>query len=561
MNKILLSAVIIFGCLSCNTHKAKEISSDNYAQFDWFEYQGYDPVYESLEIAENEYLNPILSGFYPDPSIVGVGDDFYLINSTFAYFPAIPIFHSKDLVNWTQIGHVLDRPEQCPFDSIGISRGVFAPAISYHNGTYYVVCTLVDCGGNFVVTAKDPAGPWSNPKFFSFEGIDPSLFFDEDGKVYLVNNGAPEGTPLYQGHRAIWIQEFDPENLEMTGPRKVLVNGGVDISKKPVWIEGPHLYKTKGYYYLCSAEGGTSVDHSQVIFRSKNVWGPYKPWSKNPILTQRQLDPNRPDPVTCTGHMDMVETAAGEWWGVFLGCTPYEGDFYNTGRQTFLLPVNWTDDWPWVLKNDELVPYSHEKPDLPEQDTAPIPLNGNFTLRDDFNDSTLAMLYTFIRTPREKWYTLENSRLNIKARSASIDSVSQPSLIGRRQQHHYGSASASMRFVPVKEGEKAGLVIFQNEHNYYFLGLARKNGQDFIVLEKGSSDGPEEITDTPAETNGGKDLELKIESRGKYYDFYYTVQPGTWTPLATDIDARYLSTNKAGGFVGAIFGLYAYSPD
>lgn len=198
---------------------------------------------------------------------------------------------------------------------------------------------MVDGPGNFVVTAKNPAGPWSDPTPLRFGGIDPSIFFDDDGRAWIVNNDAPQGRPLYSGHRAIWIQEFDYKAQKMVGPRTLLVNGGIDISKKPVWIEGPHLYKLNSWYYLCCAEGGTGSEHSQVILRSKKVDGPYKSWEKNPILTQRDLNGNVPGAVTCTGHADLEIGPDGNWWAVFLAVRPYQGRFSPMGRETFLLPV------------------------------------------------------------------------------------------------------------------------------------------------------------------------------------------------------------------------------
>lgn len=196
---------------------------------------------------QDTFQNPILPGFYPDPSITRVGNDYYMIHSSFSFFPGVPIFHSKDLVNWTQIGNILDRPEQLDLDGLGASRGIFAPAISYHEGTFYMITTLIDNGGNFVVTATDPAGPWSNPTWLrEVSGIDPSIFFDEDGKAYITyNSEAPDNKPLYDGHRTIRIIEFDYKNMKTVGSPKILVNGGVDLSKKPVWIEGPHIYKKK----------------------------------------------------------------------------------------------------------------------------------------------------------------------------------------------------------------------------------------------------------------------------------------------------------------------------
>ena len=310
------------------------------ARFDWFDYSGHDPVYRTVPSGPKDYLNPILSGFYPDPSIVRVGDDYYLVNSTFAYFPGIPVFHSRDLVDWTQIGNAIDRPTQLNFDGLGISRGVFAPAIDYHAGTFYIITTCVDCGGNFLITATNPAGPWSDPVWLGFDGIDPSLFFGRDGKAYILNNGPPVGAPLYDGHRAIWMQQFDRATNKLIGPRSMIVNGGTDIRKKPIWIEGPHLFQHHGKYYLICAEGGTGYDHSEVVFRSDKVFGPYASYKGNPILTQRTLDPSRPFPVTSTGHAQFVRTQESQWWAVFLGVRPYADDSYNTGRETFLLPVH-----------------------------------------------------------------------------------------------------------------------------------------------------------------------------------------------------------------------------
>ena len=227
---------------------------------------------------EKKFSNPILAGFYPDPSICRVEKDYYLITSTFAYFPGIPVFHSKDLVNWELIGHVLDRAEQMDTEGFGLSRGIFAPAISCQDGIFYVTCTLVDGGGNFIVTSKKPEGPYSNPVWLpEINGIDPSLYFNDDGKTYILfNSDAPENKPLYDGHRTIRMVEFDLQNLKVTGEEKILINGGTDISKKPIWIEGPYIYKRFGYYYLMAAEGGTAEDHSEVIFRSRHIEGPYE---------------------------------------------------------------------------------------------------------------------------------------------------------------------------------------------------------------------------------------------------------------------------------------------
>jgi xylan 1,4-beta-xylosidase len=229
------------------------------AAFDWFEYTGRDSVF-SNPLPQGSYRNPILAGFYPDPSITRAGNRFYLVNSSFTYFPGIPVFESSDLVHWRQIGNVIDRPGELKFDGLSVSRGVFAPAISFHAGVFYVINTAEDSGGNFISMTRNPAGPWSDPTWLpQLDGaIDPSLFFDEDAKTYVLNNGPPPGKAQYEGHRAIWIQQIDLSAHKLVGPRKVLLNGGVDFAKKPIWIEGPHLYRRAGWYYLMCAEGGTS---------------------------------------------------------------------------------------------------------------------------------------------------------------------------------------------------------------------------------------------------------------------------------------------------------------
>jgi beta-xylosidase len=536
------------------------------ARFDWFTYEGRDSIYKTLRAGPSQYLNPIFAGFYPDPSITRVGDNYYAVNSSFVYFPGVPIFRSRDLVHWTQIGHVLDRPSQLNVDSAGISRGIFAPVIREYAGTYYMITTLVDRGGNFFVTAKDPAGPWSDPIWLpEIDGIDPSFFFDDNGKAYVINNGPPVGQPLYNGHRAIWIQAFDRATNKMVGPRSVIVNGGVDLSKKPIWIEAPHIFKHDGKYYLICAEGGTADQHSEVVFRSDSATGPYVPFAGNPILTQRHLDPARPFPITSTGHADFVETPTGEWWAIFLGTRPYEDHTYNIGRETFMLPVQWVDGWPIILTGTQTVPYVVDAPKLPRDAASPVPMNGNFTLREDFNGPSLAPYWTFMRTPHERWYDLDSKPgwLTIRARHADIGQPTQPSFVGRRQQHLIASASTAMTFTPSEAGDKAGLVAFQNENHYYFLGITRRGSQNVVELEmhngKATPDSGRVLASAPVRLTVGAPLYLKIDARGGRYDFYYATRPNEWTPLMRDADGTILSTKKAGGFVGTFFGMYAYS--
>lgn len=536
-------------------------------RFDWFEYRGQDSIYNQLETGSDEYLNPIISGFHPDPSLVRVGEDYYLVNSSFSFYPGIPIFHSKDLVNWEQIGHVLDRPSQLPLDSLAISWGVFAPTIRYHEGTYYVINTLVNAGGNFLVTADDPAGPWSDPVWLPFDGIDPSIFFDDNGKTYIVNNGVPPGGPTYQGHRAIWLQEFDLKTQKMVGPRTVIVNGGTDISKKPIWIEGPHIFKVDGTYYLIAAEGGTSDNHSEVVFKSDSIRGPYTSYADNPILTQRTLDSGRANPVTSSGHADFVQTQNGDWWAVFLACRPYRDGYYNTGRETFMMPVQWKNGWPVIPGGTDPLPFEHPRPDLPTQKLSGRPTSGNFTIRDDFDEEELPMYWNFIRTPRSEWYDLDSEPgwLTIEPREDSISSLGQPSFVGRRQQHLHATASTAMKYDPQHPGYKAGMAAFQNRDYYFFLGVAWQDGKPVVRVEKRAGDETgnktEVIASAPLEANRDGKIYLKIEARGADYNFYYAEQKNDWKLLKDKADGTILSTQKAGGFVGAYFGLYSVKDD
>ncbi len=522
--------------------------------FDNFEYTGED-INATAPLSSDQYRNPILAGFHPDPSICRAGKDYYLINSTFEYFPGLPIFHSTDLVNWKQIGHVIHRPEQLNFRNRRVSAGLFAPAITYHDGLFYVVCTKIDGPGNFVVTAENPAGPWSDPMPLRFGGIDPSIFFDEDGTAWIVYNDAPEGRPLYDGHRAVWIQQFDPKNKKMYESRKLLINGGVDISKKPVWIEGPHIYKLKGWYYLCCAEGGTSTQHSQVIFRSKEVDGPYIPWDKNPILTQRDLDSNAPNAVTCTGHADLVIGPDNNWWAVFLAVRPYKNGLSPMGRETFLLPVNWTDDdWPIILPPGERVPLVSKSPNGVEIQASDAPLNGSFTWSDDFKQKDLSLEWIMLREPEEEWWNVNTTteRLELTPRSETLRGSGNPSFLGRRVRHAKYMAALSVG-IPKNEGISSGLVLFMNERYHYFLAVQYKNGKTQLYLEKVEGRDVNRVGEV--ELSSLNEIDLRVKADKATCSFEYKTKDSDWKTLVGDADATIItSAVRDGMFLGAIVG-------
>lgn len=506
-------------------------------------------------------VNPILTGFYPDPSVVRVGTDYYLVNSTFSYFPGIPVFHSKDLKNWKQVGNVISRPSQMDFMGEKLTRGLFAPAISYHNGTYYVTCTDIDHDGNFIVTSKNPAGPWSNPvRVPQVRGIDPSLFFDEDNKAYIIyNSDPPERKSLYPGHRTIRIYEIDPTTLKVIGEEKQLVNGGVDLSKKPVWIEAPHIMRRNGWYYLYAAEGGTSVNHTEVVFRSKSVWGPFVPYENNPILTQKGLPDDRKDPITSAGHAQFVDGPDGKTYAIFLAVRPYEGDYYNTGRETFIAPVEWKNDWPIINPDSKDVKYEYAVNYKEVKQKDALPQIGNFSYTLTF-EKTLDPALLFMRTIDSSSFSLsKKSGLTMKLKPETVMEMGNPSFIGKRQQHLYCTAETELDFKAKAENEKAGLTIFQDERHFYFVSKSLDQGKPAIQLYKAGTDGKKmELITQKQITDDGKPVKLRIVAEGGHYNFYYSTG-SSWELLKDKLDAKYLSTKTAGGFIGCLFGMYATS--
>ena len=572
LSSLVLAIVCLTAVIGCagkieNGNQKGETNTESVARFDWLAYEGADPAHAQPIDAATQYRNPVISGFYPDPSVTRVGEKYYLVTSTFGYFPGIPVFESQDLVSWRQIGNVIDRPGMLNFDGLGLSRGVFAPTIEFHDGTFYVANTCVDCGGNFIVKSNDPAGPWSDPIWLpEVGGIDPSLYFDKDGTVYLINNDAPAGEPRYEGHRAIWIRAVNPETFQSISEPKVIIDGGVRPEENPIWIEGPHIYFKDGYYYLSAAEGGTAVGHSQVILRSRSVEGPYTPFEGNPIMTHRHLDPDRENPITSVGHADYVTDDNGDWWATFLGVRPYEDDFYNTGRETFLMPVRWENGWPIIIQGEEKVGYIQSRPARPVANAAKIPTSGDFEITDDFEFAELPYYWMTPRVPKSPWYNLDNGRLQIIDLGTGLGEGEQPTMLGRRQQHLYATVTTKIDQLPIAAGTETGLTTFQSDDYFYALGITKDVNDNYIVkLRRKAGEGDvlngEVVSSSALSEDASLPLYLKIEAKGAQYDFAYSTDNETWTFLEKDLNGKILSTRTAGGFVGAVFGLYVQSPD
>jgi xylan 1,4-beta-xylosidase len=340
----------------------------------------------------------------------------------------------------------------------------------------------------------------------------------------------------------------------------VLLDKGVDPSTKPIWPEGPHILKKDGWYYLTAAEGGTAEGHSQVVLRSKSVTGPYVPYANNPILTQRGLPKDRLLPITSAGHADLVDTPDGKWWATFLAVRPYGDDLYNTGRETFLLPVEWKDGWPVILENGKTIPYVATAPKLPASKVVSPPTSGAFKAVETFAGPQLPLNWMTMRIPTERWWSVGKGALTLQARPDKLGDNAQPSFWGRRQQHANASAQTTVRFTPRADGDKAGLAVVQNDDFYYLLAVTRVAGKPVLRLERrtGAKDPVDGVVVAETPLSGSGSVDLKITARGGAYDFAYAVKPGAWTTLKAEVDGTVLSTKTAGGFVGALFGVYAY---
>jgi alpha-N-arabinofuranosidase len=532
--------------------------------FSDFSYRGNDKIYTNNPLKENEFYSPILQGCYPDPSITRKGDDYYLVNSSFSMFPGVPIFTSKDLVNWKQLGHVLDRPSQLKVEKSGVSQGIYAPDIKYnkHNDTFYMITTQIASGiGNMVVKTKDPAKGWSEVQKLNFDGIDPSIFFDDDGKAYIVHNDAPpKGTEQYNGHRVIKMWDYDLEKDQVVaGSDKIIVNGGVDLSQKPIWIEGPHLYKKNGKYYLMCAEGGTGGNHSEVIFMSDSPKGPFVPAVNNPILTQRYFPKDRKDKVDWAGHADLVETPNGKYYGVFLAIRPNVNNRVNSGRETFILPVDWSGTYP-VFQNG-LVPMKPKLklPEGVENQTGQNGFfpNGNFTYNDKLTEKKLDYRWIAMRGPRENFITATKNGLKVTPFETNIKALAPVSALFHRLQHEDFETSVTLDFKPKSEKELAGITCYQSERFNYVFGITKKDKDFYIVLER-TEKGESKLV-ASEKISLSKTVRLQVVGEKDEHQFNYSLDGKNFKNLGGSVSGDILSTDVAGGFTGSLIGLYSTS--
>ncbi|UCE95083.1 MAG: glycoside hydrolase family 43 protein [Flavobacteriaceae bacterium] len=511
------------------------------------------------------FLNPILPGGYPDPSICRVGDTFYLVNSSFEYFPGLPIHKSRDLINWELIGHGLHRKEQCIEEvnlvNVQSDGGIHAPTIRYNKGTFYIITTNVYYHQdtkttdfvNFIITAKDPAGPWSEPHVLEgAPGIDPDLFFDEDGRAWYVGTHAPD-KPNFPGEGEIWLQEIDLENWKLKGERSFLWRGACG----GVWAEGPHMYKKDGRFYLMIAEGGTSYNHAMMIAVSDEIRGPYVPNDRNPIMTSRHLSYD--NWVHSTGHADLVELEDGRWYMVALGIRGDENRGSNMGRETFLLPVQWErEPYEWKEIKYEW-PVIAPKSGRVERFN-PVVFEGTSQKRDNsfidfFDKPDLDLAWNFRRVPLEGMYFLdsEKGKLVLYTQKESIKERGRASLMGFRQTESDFEYKAKMEFNPVKKGSEAGVLIIQKDNNYISYTLIKRGNALWIQLKLVSPDTGTSILKEMRMDRKFEDIIFKIESTDHQYHYSFSLD-GRNFELFHSSEAGLVLSRK---YTGANLGIYA----
>lgn len=512
----------------------------------------YLTTWRFLWTTKKKGMNPILPGFYPDPSICRVNDDYYLVTSTFAYFPGVPIFHSRDLVHWNQIGNILERKEQLPLVNAETSEGIFAPTLRYHDGTFYMITTNVTPTNdinNFIVTATDPAGPWSDPYPLDSAGIDPSLFFDDDGKCYYCGTQNRREGSRYFGDNEIYIQELDLNTMKLVGESYPAWHGAL---RGVEWPEGPHIYKKDGYYYLLISEAGTGHNHAVSIARSKSLTEPFTGHKANPIFTHRHLGYHYP--IVNVGHPDIVETQNGEWWMVCLASRPRGGYYRNLGRETYLVPFIWEDGWPVINPGKGILEDTFPMPNLPAYEAKEIPA------KEDFDTDTLPLHFMYLRNPKEENYSLTNrpGYLEMKLNADTLSSKGTPSYVCQRQLSFDFTAETKLSFSPAVENEQAGIAIYQSQSFNYQLLAGKKEDATVLSLVKTERD---EVTVLKEEILDAlyPDLTLRITENEQDLTFAYSVDGKSEKILADKVDARILSTDVAGGFVGNTIGLYATS--
>ena len=420
------------------------------------------------------YQNPVIPGFHPDPSITQKGDDFYLVTSTFEYFPGVPVFHSRNLVNWEQVGWCLSNERQLNLRGVEASKGIYAPTIRYHDGMFYMITTVTDQFGgrkNIIVRTEDPAKTWSDPAVVDWQGIDPSLFFDDDGKCYYT------GTGSLDGKRIMACFEIDPVTGERLGPVHDLGPGCGGPAP-----EAPHLFKKDDWYYYILAEGGTEYGHMETVHRSKTVFGPYESAPNNPILCHVN---RKGYEIQGTGHADFIEDRNGNWWALFLAFRNYSKAWlHNIGRETFLMPVTWDEEgWPTVGKEG----YADLEVDADLPGEVKVP-DHNF--HADFKQKDLDLRFFHTRNPYPEDYVHDPyaGTVTLIGHGVSLETNEDSPTMLNVVQPAFETAFSVTFDLNGTNAEKAGITAYLSNDYHYDLYLSDESGQTDIVFAKAVHD-------------------------------------------------------------------------
>ncbi len=506
--------------------------------------------------------NPILKGFNPDPSIIRVGDDYYIATSTFEWFPGVQIFHSTDLINWTLVARPLNRLSQLNMFGNPDSCGVWAPCLSYDNGTFYLVYSNArrywsQCKDvhNYMVTSDDILGDWSEPTYLNSSGFDPSLFHDDDGSKWIINLqwdhrqrevGDKLNPANYFG--GIVMQRFCEKQQKLIGPITKIFSGS------PLgFSEGPHIYRRHGYYYLLVAEGGTGYEHAATFARAKALHGPYHSDPNGPILTSINSDAS----LQRAGHADIVDTPNGKSYMVHLCSRPLANNRSVMGRETALQQIEWHDSgWPRLIDGDKLPRDTIEFNGAPVADT----LTNRF---DDFDSTQLDINFQTLRIPlSEDSLSLTQRRgyLRLKGKE-SLGSKFTQALVARRQQSFIFEASTRLDFIPQTFQQMAGLTCYYNSEKYYYLHVTFDPSLGRILEVTGcvENEAAQYFTNAPIVLPPTGEIELKAMVDHQRLRFAYRVVGKDWVTIAIDLDYSILSDEAGAGehanFTGAFVGL------
>lgn len=482
--------------------------------------------------------NPILPGCYPDASVCRRGEDYYLVNSSFGYWPGIPVFHSTDLVSWTQLGHVVERQEQLDLTQVDLSDGIWAPTIREYDGTFYVIVSTAQHRRGqrmLLFTSTDPAAGWSDPLELTGEGIDPSLFF-ENGRAWVT--ACRDAHSPDHGPAEIWLRELDLANGVLTGPTTVIWRGFA----RDAWVEAPHLYRSRRGYHLICAEGGTERNHAVTAAFATTITGPYSSDPRNPLLTHRHLEASHP--IQNVGHADLVDTPDGKTWAVVLATRPVDGH-HLLGRETHLVPVIWDHTGPVFAPGAGVVPDI-----VGITRTGPEPKRGH----TDTFDGKIDAAWVSLRGPLlERALTRADgdAGLTLRGHGSLHDAIGSPSFLGRRVQDQ--SFAAETEITVLETDTAAGLALLQSERHFVTASVSR-DAVHGRVLTVRSRDGDNEHTHAQR-TLGSSDVPTRITFHIDGLTLIVAVG-GTETAR---LNIAFLSTESAGGFIGVLVGPYVES--